>query len=74
MIYADDGEISFLGEVYSLLRDAARDYDSYAEFARVVGVSRSHMTRLLKEEAKPGPKVLEFLELKSIVVYVDYDR
>jgi transcriptional regulator with XRE-family HTH domain len=42
-----------------------------AELARYLGVSRSHIGRVLKGEAKPGAKILDEIGLKPLVVYVD---
>lgn len=60
-----------LWEVYDELEKRNEEYESDSEFARQIGISRSHMSRLLRREAKPGAKVLKFLGLESLVVYVD---
>ena len=42
-----------------------------AELARYLGVSRSHIGRVLRGQVNPGKKILDEIGLKTLVVYVD---
>ncbi len=53
-----------------LVNDAMM-YPSIAAQARCIGISRSHMSRLLDGLVRPGPKVLSYLGLKEQRIYVD---
>ena len=56
-----------------MLRIEALPLRNDASLARRIGISRSHMSRLLDGKAKPGKKVLDYLGLKAVVIYVDND-
>ena len=60
-----------LNELRMALADVVRSFESPAACSRDMGISRSHLSRLLSGKVKPGKKVLDWLGLKSVVIYVD---
>lgn len=57
-------------EVVEHLRQEAGSYRSEAELARAIGVSRSHLNRIMRGEKKPYGRVLHWLGYKPAQVYV----
>lgn len=39
--------------------------------ARKMGISASHLSRLISGKVRPGPKLLKFLGLHEVRIYVD---
>lgn len=58
-------------DVLKLLKEEIEYTGSEAGFARLVGVSRSFLNRVMSGEKPPTGKVLKFLGFKKAVVYID---
>lgn len=60
-----------LWEVRKMFYSMVKEYENDSECARSIGISKSHLSRLLASKARPGKKVLDWMGLRSEVIYVD---
>lgn len=60
-----------VSEVREKLWLMSQEFESDADCARAIGISRSHMSRLMGCQVKPGKKVLDWMGMSRVVIYVD---
>jgi hypothetical protein len=61
-------------ELLLLLRDVVERYESDTDAARALGISRSHLSRVLREEKPMTARLAHALGYDQRVIFVPYEH
>ena len=58
-------------EVREWVRDECKTFGGIRAWARETGISPGHVSRVLRSQKEPGPKILDHFGLRAVTMYAD---
>lgn len=58
------------GDLAEMLRLECESHGSLCKFAKAANIDKGHISRIIRRQSKPGPRVLDLLDMQEMVVYI----